>query len=367
MSETHPSSPSLKKGRTSQRLRKLMDCWPLLIWLAVFALAIAGYSKGIVFTRMNGVVDVYQQSIAPTEEGRFDRLEEGIETGKRVEAGEVIAYMDTSMIDLEISRFKERRRLRGQGDLERAHRRLVELTNDQWEAEQKLNQVNAEYDLYNKQLIAISKSNQRGLQQQKAELEFKVTMLEIEKNSRLQRYEGIKAAVAERTEIYNQIKSGDQAEIPMDAEDQQQLAMMELRKERTILKAQRAGTVDRILKEPGEFVEAGQSIAKVVAEPTHILGFLPQQEIESLQQGAEVWVTSTIDRYTTFESKIIDLSPRIDNVRDAASPLPNQAVRGRTVLIEYPEGSNLLPGQTVIIHLQPPGQISFLSKLFGMF
>ncbi|MGK0188915.1 MAG: hypothetical protein ACI9R3_004729, partial [Verrucomicrobiales bacterium] len=134
MSEIHPSAPTLTKGRRSHRLRQIVDHWPLLVWLVIFGIAIFGYKKGIVFTRMNGVVDVYQESIAPTEDGTFLKLAEGIETGKTVEDGEIIAYMDRSMSDLEIARFKERRKLSDQGSVEKAHDRLVGLKEDQWKA-----------------------------------------------------------------------------------------------------------------------------------------------------------------------------------------------------------------------------------------
>lgn len=365
MSETHPSAPSLKKGRSRQRLRKLVDCWPLLVWLLIFGAAIAGYNKGVVFTRMNGVVDVFQESIAPTEDGTFWKLAPGIETGKLVKDGDVIAYMDPNMIDLEIERFKERRRLRGEGNAERAHDRLVELKQDQWDVQRKINALDAEITMLQAQLSKVG--DRPELQATKTRMEFDISLLEIEKTSRTNESEGLLAAIKEREVILEEIRTGERTEVPLDPDDQKQLEMMQLRRSRTELIARRDGTVDRILKEPGEFVRAGESIAKVVAEPTQILGFLPQQEVTALQQGATVWVTSTVDRYSTFESTIIDLSPRIDNVRDAASPLPNQAVRGRTVLIAYPRESGFLPGQTVIIHVQPPGELSLLNRFFGLF
>lgn len=366
MSELHPSAPKLTKGRRNHRLRQVADHWPLLIWLFVLCVAIYGYSKGNVFTRMNGVVDVYQESIAPTEDGTFLRLEEGIETGKTVEEGDVIAYMDPTMVDLEIGRFKERRRERGRDSAEKAHERVGKLRDDQLDVDLDISQLDVRLKGAAAQLEAL-KNAPPAARARKAEIELDVTMLNLERESLVARKKHLETLVAEREKILAEIREGKETEILMNAEDQKQLAMMELKREWTILKARKKGKIDRIMKEPGEFVEAGESIVKIVAEAEQILGFLPQQEVGSVKVGDTVWVTSAVDRFTTFKSKVLSLSPRIDSVRDAASPLPNQAVRGRTILIEYPSGSGFLPGQPIIIHLQPPGELSLLSKFFNLF
>ncbi|MEZ5328489.1 MAG: HlyD family efflux transporter periplasmic adaptor subunit [Verrucomicrobiales bacterium] len=368
MSELHPSAPTLKKGRRSHRIRQVIDHWPLLVWFLVLTIAVTGYKQGIVFDRMNGVVDVYQESIAPTEDGTFLRLAPGIETGKLVAAGDLIAEMDPAMISLEISRFEQKRRISGMGSETKAHEKLVELQTEQLETEEKLALDTRELEGFQRQLDALKNASSSRFLAQIEALEAEIEILTIKRDSRSSLNEYLKESVTKRKELLEKAASGETPEsIPMDAEEREQLAMMNLRLERTKLKASRAGTIDRILKEPGEFVKAGESIVKVVADPTHILGFLPQQELASVKAGDEVWITSAIDRVTTFKSTVLDLSPRIDSVRDAASPLPNQAVRGRTILISYPKESGFLPGQPVIIHLKPPGELSLMTKFFNLF
>ncbi|MGK0188204.1 MAG: multidrug efflux pump subunit AcrA (membrane-fusion protein), partial [Verrucomicrobiales bacterium] len=226
--------------------------------------------------------------------------------------------------------------------------------------------------LANQQLLALQGAgSNNALAQRKVEVELNLRMLNLERTSLVARKDGLDDLVKEREEILAEMRSGQTAEDPVntdlwDAEDKKQLEIMELRGERTILRSQRKGRIDRIVKEPGEYVKAGESIVKVVAEATQILGFLPQQEVSSVNVGDEVWVTSAVDRVTTYKSTITSLSPRIDSVRDAASPLPNQAVRGRTILIDFPTESGFLPGQPVIIHLQPPGELSLIRKFFRM-
>ncbi|MDA0813311.1 MAG: HlyD family efflux transporter periplasmic adaptor subunit [Verrucomicrobia bacterium] len=369
MSELHPSAPTLRKGRRSHRIRQVIDHWPLLVWAAVLAIAVFGYSQGIVFDRMNGAVDVQPEEIAPTEDGRFLSLGNGIKIGMPVADGDEIGRMDPSMIELDISRFEARLRLRGQGDGEKSHERLVELRRDQLDAAEELKLVENELQGLEKELTFLKNAQlpPAVVEDRRRKVEFEIELLKLRRNSQSEKNDVLIAAVKERTEILKKATDGEGVEHPMDEDDAERLEMMNLRKENLILKTNRAGIVDRILKEPGEFVKAGEAIAKVVADPTHIWGFLPQQEVTAVRAGDEVWITSAIDRFTTFKSTVLNLAPRIDNVRDSASPLPNQAVRGRTILVDYPKESGFLPGQPVIIHLKKPGELSLMTKFFNLF
>jgi hypothetical protein len=62
------------------------------------------YSSGVVFARMNGAVDVYQENITPSEDGRL--LEIKVERGQRVEPGTVVAVMDSSPYKMELEGLK---------------------------------------------------------------------------------------------------------------------------------------------------------------------------------------------------------------------------------------------------------------------
>jgi multidrug efflux pump subunit AcrA (membrane-fusion protein) len=369
MSDTHPSSPKLKRGRGRHRLRQILDCWPLLIWIAVLAAAVVCYNKGIVFTRMNGVVDVYQGSISPPEAGVLVSLAPGIETGKPVTKRQIVAQMDTGLIDLEIKRFLDRHREKGRGSINREREYLNELLKDKSRAWSQQAQTAAELVWAEEKLAEMIEfvptiTTQQGREMFDA-LTWDVKKLKIDKGFRDDEVKRLDADIAEQTAII--ASASGAGTLVLDAEDERQLEMLKLRKDRMTLRAQHDGIIDRIGKEPGEFVDKGEFVVKVVASAQEIRGFLPQDEIDSVKKGDTVWITSTINRRTTFQAKVIDLSPRIDSVRDAASPLPNQAIRGREVRVEYPEGCGLLPGQTVIIHVKPPGQIPILGNILGFF
>jgi HlyD family secretion protein len=133
--------------------------------------------------------------------------------------------------------------------------------------------------------------------------------------------------------------------------------------------------VDRIEKEIGEFVKTGESVLRIVGDPEQIVCFLPQDQAADITLGQEVWVANTSNKTQIFPTTVIAVSPRINNLADATSPLPNRRVHGRDVVLAYPskpfpDGAVrdgkfvLLPGQTVIVHLQKPGTDNWLDSLF---
>ena len=257
MSELHPSAPTLRKGRRSHRIRQVIDHWPLLVWGVVLGIAVFGYSQGIVFDRMNGVVDVYQESISPTEDGTFLKLAPGIETGKEVNAGDVIAEMDQKMIMLEISRFKALRKIRAISSEQNIREELVKLKDKFWEADNDLKDITAELGAKRTRLQALSSARSDELKTIKADLESEIRELEERETRRAEKVEFFESAVTAQADMLNRATDVNEDEIPMDAEDQEKLKIIQERLKRTTLTVRRDGKVDRILKEPGEYVKAG--------------------------------------------------------------------------------------------------------------
>jgi hypothetical protein len=59
--------------------------------------------------------------------------------------------------------------------------------------------------------------------------------------------------------------------------------------------------------------------------------------------------------------------PQVVNLLDPSSPLQNRRVHGRRIHIALPESADLLPGQTVVIHLEKPGRIPVIGGLVEAF
>jgi hypothetical protein len=155
-------------------------------------------------------------------------------------------------------------------------------------------------------------------------------------------------------------------------EEQQEYIELKTKIDECVLRATHGGIVDRLDHEVGEYVKVGGGVLKIVGDPEQIIAFLPQDQANQLKIGSKVWVTSTSEIGKDYESEVVDVSPRINNLADATSPLPNQRVHGRDVIVKYPaeamdqngKGFLLLPGQTVIIQTEKPGSVPLLNRIF---
>ena len=81
--------------------RKIKRNWPFMIWLAVLAFILLFYSRTQRYGRSCGMMEVIDEAVVPLETARLTSL--AVMTGQHVKAGDVLAQMDTSLIDSEIA------------------------------------------------------------------------------------------------------------------------------------------------------------------------------------------------------------------------------------------------------------------------
>lgn len=397
MSEFHPNRDTPVKTKLGLTRRKILESWPLLIWVGVALLATWGYSRGRVFSRMNGAVDVYQENISPIEEGRIAKIL--VKRGDFVQAGAIIARMDSSLYERELvgilrgvaaNRYEEISRTeRLQLDLEAELRkleitdagdkgRLTELRSSRERllktsgtpnnaAASRLGLVSLTSDLVDELNadIAELEGTQAAAAQSIGEVRNSLTKISAQ-ISKL-RASATATASADANSLTDEVRAGllpdEQKEV------NELLSFIEL----CSLRSTRGGTVDRLEKEEGEFVAQGEAVMRVVAEPDQIVAFLPQDQIGKLNVGDTVWITPALDRNNIFESTVTAISPRINNLADATSPLPNRRIFGRDVVCTFPKAALppasgqpglLVPGQTVTVHVQRPGDIPLMNRIF---
>ncbi|MBP7949966.1 MAG: HlyD family efflux transporter periplasmic adaptor subunit [Verrucomicrobiales bacterium] len=377
MPHHHPNKlqPLRPKGYS---LRRYVAYWPLLVWLGAIGVAVWSYQQGAVFKRMNGAVDVYQESVSPQLEGKLESLGPGIERGKRVEAGAVVAIMRSDLIDAELAGVMAQIEADRRKRLSEFDDRIFKLESEKRGIDRDAEEVKNEAEAFEEVKADKEKEWQRRMQgipkERQGELPTDPMIAEYNAEIAKSRAQH-RALMISMTQVDNEIAVQKQKRDvlaketdPMKyVEDDRASELMQLRasKEGLRLKATVGGIIDRIDKEPGEFVMEGEGIVKIVADPTQVIGFLAQEQVDRVEVGADVWITPLSDRTQVFHSKVLFLAPRTNFLSNSTSPAPGARLFGRDVICEYPKGSTLLPGQTVTIHLDRPGAIPLWDQFFG--
>ena len=372
MPSDHPNALVRRKGRPNT-WRRIVNLWPLLVWIGAIAVAFWAYSQGVVFRRMNGAVDPYQENVSPLEEGYFSKLADGIVRGSQVEANQIVAYMSDTVLEEKISILTQEIDTRRTERIRNYNDDILKIESELRDIEGDLAAAQAETDATQREIDSmVERMKALNLNTEAQRLALTGPIVS-EFNIKIAKYNAVVGVrVKDKTQVENDrdrlVQERDMLAKETDpakfAERNQaaQLAQLIKRKARLTLHAARAGTIDRILKEPGEFVKQGEGVLKIVGSPTQIIGFLAQDQINQISQGQKVWITPTSDRKKIFDSKVLYLAPRMNSLPDSTGPSANSRLFGRDVLCEYPPNSQLLPGQTVIIWIEPPGEVPLLNR-----
>ncbi len=372
MSYNHPNQLTKPKGRNIA-LHRVLNFWPLLIWFGAIFVAFWAYKQGVVFRRLNGAVDVYQESVSPFEEGNFDRLAPGIERGKTVTKGDVVAYMRDDVLVEKIDILKHEIETRRTERLRHYDEDLLKLDSEIRKINADLKTSKAEQDACQEEITRIEKRFDAFPGLKPADRDSAVNDLAAAFRIKLAKSKALAdASKIDMGEVENQRTAlkrerdalANESDVKKYAERNQaaQLAQLEHRVERLTLKATHDGIVDLVLKEEGEFVKQGEGILKIVGEANQIVGFLAQDQLKNIAVGQKIWITSTKDRANVIESKVNFMAPRMNSLKDVSGGSTNRLF-GRDIICEYPRNSGLLPGQTVIIWLEEPGKVPWLNRL----
>ena len=404
MSEFHPTRPPSVTTPTGLRRRRILEAWPHLVWLGMAAVAFGMHSRGTSFVRMNGAVDVIHQYIAAPEDGTIARIL--VDQGQVVAPGTVVAEMDSRALQHQLEAL------------------LQGISSSRREEALRLDRIRIDLDAELREYaIALAEGNGRlgplqrflaknqGAQGKPAPAATAGTgasvfqaavsasqlmpvdrsALESEIGEIASRIDAVRQNItAVETEL-NQV-NGSIGKIQEDAGTARRAATEEASAEllAALSESERAevrelkaliaacqlrtgsgGVVDRIDRHAGDFARAGESVIQVVAETGKIVGFLPQANLGKLKTGDTVWVSPAHDRNAVYETSVTNISSRISSLLDASSPLPNQRIYGRNIVVGFPESAGgdpplLSPGQSVTIHTSRPGEIPVLNRLFPL-
>jgi multidrug resistance efflux pump len=326
--------------------------WPVLVWIGAVALAWFLFTRGGEAQPLTGVVDVIRESVAPLETSRL--LAVHVVAGDTVRAGDVLAEMDTLLLDaemaferLEVQRLFKRSVLTARTEL---HTARTQQARDEAEF-QALNSELARFEdllernLIDGQLVAQLRVQRQALARAVELHPDTVSFLE----QQVEETEALRRDAETTFGVETPVESG---EAPTTGS---RLGLLKQRRDMYILRAGQSGTISRIEKEPGEVVQAGEPILSlVVARSQFVIGFLPESNAHDLEVGRKVVLRSPLGDRREIPATVNSLGPEILALPGRVSPVPGQTMRGRRIVILPKHPDAFLPGESVSIHIAEP-------------
>lgn len=340
--------------------------WPLLVFVFFIVLASVLYSRGGKYRVMTGTAQRVVENVASLESARVASIH--VEVGDHVQAGDVIAQLDTSIIDAENAVQKERivrSRLEAQLEQLTLERQfslaLQEAEKALREAEMEKSLTSVEHDaltaeiarlepLLEKRLVsaesfAAKKARQSVLSEtlklmpdHLAALTDDVARASDQKDSALARMKEMESYIDKATDAQGEA-----------------LSLLNMRRDGYTLRAQQEGIVAQVDRQPGDVVDSGGSIASLLIQgPIRVEGFLPENDVSAVAIGtpANIYPTVSLRETGVIDAHVIQISPAVYSLPERASPIRGQIVRGRRVVLELDQEANLIPGETVSIEIE---------------
>ncbi|MEI6655274.1 MAG: HlyD family efflux transporter periplasmic adaptor subunit [Verrucomicrobiota bacterium] len=367
MSKLTPNIQQYKKHHPL--FRRLMGGWSFLVWVAMIGVTYLCYLHGGSFLPLNGQVRVIKENVSSTETARMSKIL--VRQGQEVQRGDVIAMLDTAMIDLKIrdldAKLRHDRQLEALEDLDRQHRLLEEVqglrkiiseTELLFESDKSSNAVLTErYKAWavflKKGLVSDTEYFKVGVELAALEPKLKKypeILAQYQKDladaQRLQQ-ETNAASVALRAQTEGQT---------LDASIENDPLMKELRsiRENHTLRAASAGSIWLINFQEGEVVAAGATVVEIIKHvaPT-VEAFVPETLTIQVTVGQEFRVSTLTAPNQYYRATLTAITPQVVGQIDKANIMVNRVIRGRRLLLTPIEKSTLLPGESVMIEQLP--------------
>ena len=385
------NKPKLRKHPRLIWLR-LVRAWPLLFWLLAVALVLVFFEDATRLNAISGVAETREERIAPLETARLTSI--SVTLGARVEANDVLAQMDTSLMEARAAA-EEARLLQTEGTLQNNQQRVLEFVREFETAIQ-----STQEDFYRERLL--QSTDQAVLAALAAELQRLRPMLEAKLiteqavaallpqvaalEEKLKAYPELvkiqedRLADAQRDlqvmrellaepgrdafDLLTTIQRKKEAAARILKDNRQRIARQ---REEYTLRATRPAIVAEIYHQPGEVVQAGDPVLRLVYDrPTRVIGFLPEDHLGDLTQGQSVWVTRESNARNRVEGTVEAIAPDVQALPGRISPIRGQAVRGRRIYVQFDVAKlELVPGETVLIEDQPTRLGRLLTRLRG--
>lgn len=333
--------------------------WPFLVWVLMIAAVLYLYYHGGRFSTMSGTVESIREQAAPLETARLKAVH--VIVGQEVHTGELLAEMDTSILDAELVMEKlqeDRRFASAVADVETA---LQDTLIRQAEASGELEVLSSEVErlddllakrLVDAQTVSRLRARQQALTRALELYPGVIRNLESELTLAKRRRDTVEVWFGTEGDV---LSTNVPPEFEQDPEIKQQLGLLQLRRESYRLRAKSDGVVSRISYKPGDVVPNGDPVVTIVVKGAQeVLGFLPESNIRNVQIGMTAYLSRTTGRGVVVPARVTALTPEIVGLPNRANPFPGMNFRGRQVILTPLVENDFIPGEGVTIDLDKP-------------
>jgi HlyD family secretion protein len=318
---------------------RLKRRWPVLIWAGALSGALLLLDSSSISV-LPGMVETRTLELAPLETGRL--LAVNASPGQAVREGDVLATLDTSMLDAEMAREELdlgaqflRLAIQTESELHTARLRQAECAAELAvlkDEAKRLEQL-VEQQLVDAQALAGVRARQKSLEQT-VEL-YPDIIASLERNLRLIR------------------DGGSRVENLLAVEASDHLNLLRLRREACVIKALKDGTVSEVLRQPGEVIQAGLPVVLMVPSgPKRVIGWLTEDRSAEPSVGDKAGIVSYRRGVQPAPATVTAVNA---DYRYSVTGMPGQGQRGRwLVVMPDKDDGQCIPGESGRIRFSYP-------------
>lgn len=304
------------------------------------------------------------EAIAPTEMAKVLRID--TQVGAEVEAGQIVATLDSAGIEAEIALAEaEKKRIeaamrseqtllarRLDVDLESLEREAARQREDQQQASAQAKILEGEV-LRVKHLV----DDHQAVYDDYARLDMQrasVAAVAKEKPKTLQLLAKQIKAAKERRELLNGGEADLTEKFTADLRvAERTIERLEQRKSAYVLRATQRGRVATIDKRPGEVAAPGEAVVRLVNTGGRVVACVPERIALGIREGdsAKLWIRG--QQSAALHGKTITLGPLVTELPARCWISPKVPMWGREVTVELDSQMDVLAGQAFDVKFEP--------------
>lgn len=348
----------LRWNRLKHRLSALV---PVLLVVGTFGLAFAVHGRIEGTGSLVGFAQGVPEAAAALEPARVTAVH--VAVGAEVEAGQLLASLDTSVLDSEIAIAQaEKVRLETSIRLEQTNLgRRLDVDRDTVEREatrerEELRRLNAEAQALEREIERVSKlvAEHQAVASDLAQLKVRRAQLDSVATEKPKTIGVLTRQLAAASQRRDAVDDDVRTSARLDAEllvVQRRIELLEKRRSSHLLRATRKGRVSSIDKQPGEIARAGDAIVTLVSTTNQVSVCVPEDRSVTLRKGgsARLWVRGR--RGAPLAGRTIALGPRVAELPSRCWPSPTARRWGREVIVAIDDATDIVAGQAFSVAL----------------